>query len=188
MVFSKGWFCIRLHCSINVCLRKDHDRPALTGVFAVAMLSYVPSKFCSNEYVFNWFPSSVWYDRRRLVNAFQYWLIVYYIVDHLSQPIAMRQNSYIKGTTDVISFVEETIIPQDTILVSMDVTSLHTSIPQDDGIQTVCNAYENFHNNNPPIPSHYLKQMLGLTHKKNSIWVQRGKSRLTGRLGEQKWR
>ena len=81
----------------------------------------------------------------------------------------MRQNSYIKGTTDVISFVEETIIPQDTILVSMDVTSLHTSIPQDDGIQTVCNAYENFHNNNPPIPSHYLKQMLGLTHKKNSI-------------------
>ena len=21
MVFSKGWFCIRLHCSINVCLR-----------------------------------------------------------------------------------------------------------------------------------------------------------------------
>ena len=78
--------------------------------------------------------------------------------DHLLQPIAMRQNSHIKDITDSINFVEETIIPQDTILVSMDVTSLYTNIPQDDGIQTVCNAYENFHNNNPPIPSHYLKK------------------------------
>ena len=83
----------------------------------------------------------------------------------------MRRNSYIKDTTrilsapdttDFINFVEETIIPQDAILVFMDVTSLHTKIPQDDGIQTVRNAYENFHNNNPPIPSHCLKQMLGL--------------------------
>ena len=78
-------------------------------------------------------------------------------VDHLLQPIAMRQKSYIKDTTDFINFFEQTI-PQDTILVSMDVTSLYTNIPQDDGIQTVCSAYENFHNNNPPIPSHYLKK------------------------------
>ena len=41
-------------------------------------------------------------------------------VDHLLQPIAMRQKSYIKDTTDFIHVVEETIIPQDTILVSMD--------------------------------------------------------------------
>ena len=51
----------------------------------------------------------------------------------------------------------------------MDVTSLYTNIPQDDGIQTVCNAYENFHNNNPPIPCHYLKQTLGLILKENSF-------------------
>jgi len=61
------------------------------------------------------------------------------------------------------------MIPQDTILVFMDVTSLYTNIPQDDGIQTVCNAHENFHNNNPRIPSHYLKQMLGLILKENSF-------------------
>ena len=51
----------------------------------------------------------------------------------------------------------------------MDVTSLYENIPQDDGIQTVCNAYENFHNNNPPIPSHYLKQMPGLILEENSF-------------------
>ena len=94
-------------------------------------------------------------------------------VDHLLQPIAMRQKSYIKDTTDFINFVEETIIPQNTILVSMDatvdVTSLYTNIPQEEGIQTVCSAYENFHNNNPPIPSHYWKKMLGLILKENSF-------------------
>jgi len=51
----------------------------------------------------------------------------------------------------------------------MDVTSLYMNIPQDDGIQTVCNACENFHNNNPPIPSHYLKRMLGLIFNENSF-------------------
>ena len=81
----------------------------------------------------------------------------------------MRQNSHVKDTTDFINFVEVAIIPQDTILDSMDITSFYTNIPQDDGIQTVCNAYENFHNNNPPIPFHYLKQMLGLVLKENSF-------------------
>ena len=51
----------------------------------------------------------------------------------------------------------------------MDVTSLYTNIPQDDGIQTVCSAYENFHNNNPPIPSHHLEKMLGLILNENSF-------------------
>ena len=36
-------------------------------------------------------------------------------------------------------------------------------------LKKVCNAYENFHNNNPPLPSHYLKQMLGLILKENSF-------------------
>ena len=90
-------------------------------------------------------------------------------MDHILQPIAMRQKSYIKDTTDFINFVEETIIPRDTILVSMDVTSLYANIPQEEGIQTVSSAYENFHDNNSPIPSHYLKEMLGLILKENSF-------------------
>ena len=32
-----------------------------------------------------------------------------------------------------------------------------------------CSAYENFHNNNPPISSHHLKKMLGLILKENSF-------------------
>ena len=51
----------------------------------------------------------------------------------------------------------------------MDGTSLYTNIPQEEGITTVCRAYQAFHNNNPPIPSHYLKEMLKLILQENSF-------------------
>ena len=90
-------------------------------------------------------------------------------MDHLLQPIAQKQRSYLKDTTDFINFIEKTQVSNDTILVSMDVTSLYTNIPQEEGITIVCQAYEKYHNNSPPIPSHYLKQMLGLILKENSF-------------------
>ena len=49
-------------------------------------------------------------------------------VDKLLQPIAQTQKSYLKDTTHVINFMEKTT----TILVSMDVTSLYTNIPQEE--------------------------------------------------------
>ena len=62
-------------------------------------------------------------------------------VDHLMiQPIAQKQASYLKDTTDFLNFIEKTKLPKDTILVSMDVTSLYTNIPQEEGITTVCEA------------------------------------------------
>ena len=90
-------------------------------------------------------------------------------VDRLLQPIAQRQKSYIKDSTDFINFVERTKIRQDAILVSMDVTSLYTNIPQEEGITTVCRAYDAFHNNNPPIPTKYLRELLDLILKENSF-------------------
>ena len=85
------------------------------------------------------------------------------------QPIAIKQKSYLKDTTDFINFIEKTKVSHDTILVSMDVTSLYTNIPQEEGINTVCKAYNRFYNDSPPIPSHYLKEMLGLIPKENSF-------------------
>ena len=71
------------------------------------------------------------------------------IVDRLLQPIAQRQRSNIKDSTDFINFVERTKIRQDTILMSMDVTSLYRNIPQEEVITSVCRAYNAFHNKNP---------------------------------------
>ena len=90
-------------------------------------------------------------------------------VDTLLQPISTSQTSYLKDSTDFINFIEKTKMGKRTFLVTMDVTSLYTNIPQKEGITTVCNAYENFHKNNPPIPTNYIKEMLRLILKENSF-------------------
>ena len=59
-------------------------------------------------------------------------------VDKLLQPIAHQQKSYLKDTTDFINFMERTNVPENAILVSVDVMSLYTNIPQEEEIQTIC--------------------------------------------------
>ena len=51
----------------------------------------------------------------------------------------------------------------------MDVTSRYTNIPQEEGITTVCNAYETVYKNNPPIPTRFIREMLQLILKENSF-------------------
>ena len=51
----------------------------------------------------------------------------------------------------------------------MDVTSLYTNIPQEEGITVICNPYKVFHENNPPTPTALLREMLGLIRKENSF-------------------
>ena len=53
----------------------------------------------------------------------------------------------------------------------MDVTSLYTNIPQNEGIEVVCKTYVNFYKDNPPIPTHYVRTMLTnrLILKENSF-------------------
>ena len=91
-------------------------------------------------------------------------------------PVAKVQNSYLKDTTEFINFIEGKKGPENIFLVSMDVTSLYTNIPQEEGITIVCNAYEVFHENNPPIPTALLREMLGLILKENSFQFNGGNS------------
>ena len=90
-------------------------------------------------------------------------------VDRLLQPIAQQQKSYLKDTTDFVNFIENTKAPADVILVSMDVTSLYTNIPQEEGIDTVCRAYEIFYRNEPPTPTQLPKRALRLILQENSF-------------------
>ena len=55
-------------------------------------------------------------------------------------PIAHKQKSSIKDTTDFIIFIEKTKIGKDTILVLMYVSSLYTNIPQEEGTEIACMA------------------------------------------------
>ena len=51
-------------------------------------------------------------------------------VDKLLQPKVKQQKSYLKDIADFVNYRENTKVPEDVILVSMDVTSLYTNIPQ----------------------------------------------------------
>ena len=51
----------------------------------------------------------------------------------------------------------------------MDVTSLYTNIPQEEGINIVCKAYEKFYKHNTPITTLYLREILGLILNENSF-------------------
>ena len=44
----------------------------------------------------------------------------------------------------------------------MDVTSLYTNIPQEEGIETVCNAYDSIYEGEFPFQTQYLKRALEL--------------------------
>ena len=90
-------------------------------------------------------------------------------LDHILQPIAQVQKSYLKDTTQFINFIEKRIVPKNAILVSMDVNSLYTNIPQEEGINTVCEAYESFCKNDTPIRTHSLEGLLRLILQENSF-------------------
>ena len=88
-------------------------------------------------------------------------------VDHLIQPIAQLQASYLKDTTDFINFIERIKLPKSAIHVSMDVTIQKKT--QREGIITVCLAYEEFHQGNPPVLTRFLSEILSLILLENSF-------------------
>ena len=90
-------------------------------------------------------------------------------VDYLLQPIAKKQESYVKDTTNFINFIEKTTIPDYAILSTFDVCSLYTNIPQEEGIEVVCLHYEKHYEPELPIPTHYLKELMRLILKENSF-------------------
>ena len=86
--------------------------------------------------------------------------------------LKFRNHTLKKDTTNFLNFIEKMKVAKGTMLVSMDVASLYTKGPgkrQKEGINIVCNAYETFHLNKPPIPTLYLRDMLGLILKENSF-------------------
>ncbi|XP_073237462.1 uncharacterized protein [Porites lutea] len=90
-------------------------------------------------------------------------------VDSLLQPIAKSQKSYLKDTTDFVNFIERRNLPEEVFLVSLDVASLYTNIPQEEGINTVCKAYQTFYGENTPIPTQSLRKILDLILQENSF-------------------
>ena len=54
-------------------------------------------------------------------------------VDHWLQPFVNKLSSHIKDTNEFIKLIENTKVPTDCLLVSIDVSSLYTNIPHSEG-------------------------------------------------------
>ena len=72
-------------------------------------------------------------------------------VDHYIQPLAKQVKSYIRDTTDFLNKIKSLErIPQDAILVTLDVRSLYSNIKHDEGLSALKECLDTRTINNPP--------------------------------------
>jgi hypothetical protein len=88
-------------------------------------------------------------------------------IDFHLQPFVENLPSHIKDTTDYLKKLENLTIPENTTLVTMDVTSLYTNIPHDDGIAACRKIWEQRTDQEPP--TECLVEMLTLVLKNNNF-------------------
>ena len=61
-------------------------------------------------------------------------------LDYIIKPLVPTTPSYIKDSSHIIALLEQTHVPPDALLVTIDVTSLYTNIPQDKGTDACLEA------------------------------------------------
>ena len=62
------------------------------------------------------------------------------LVDHFIQPLVPKLDSYIRDSGHFLWILDNIELPKDVILCTLDVTSLYTNIPNDEGIAAVRSA------------------------------------------------
>ena len=91
-------------------------------------------------------------------------------VDGWLNPLVQRLPSFIKDSMEFIKLVTTTSIPQNSTLVSIDVSSLYTNIPHRDGTEACIHALNNDQNPDPLRPPvEILTEMLNIVLKNNMI-------------------
>ncbi len=91
------------------------------------------------------------------------------LVDLHLQPHVKKIDSYIKDTNHIIDLIENTTIPNNCILATIDVKALYLNIPHRDGIEAVLNR---LYRNNPDsddveIPPETMRDLLNIVLTKN---------------------
>lgn len=71
-------------------------------------------------------------------------------IDSLIRHIPGTLESYVKDTTDFLRDISDLPVPENSYLVTLDVSSLYTNIPHDDGIAALKNMYAQHRQPNTP--------------------------------------
>ncbi len=87
-------------------------------------------------------------------------------MDHWLQPLAQALPSYIKDSKSFIKIIESTPLPKDCILCTLDVSSLYTNIPTEEGMSAALRALKSVRNEACP-PIEYLSRLLSLVLHNN---------------------
>ena len=91
-------------------------------------------------------------------------------LDNYLQPIMKQLPSYLKNSSQLINELEELNIPENTILLTVDVKSLYTCIPHEDGIEACYRAWlkqERLDPQHPPAET--LRHLLEIVLKLNTL-------------------
>lgn len=89
-------------------------------------------------------------------------------IDSLIKDIPPTLPSYVKDTNHFLADIIDLVIPDGSLLVTLDVASLYTNIPHSDGIRSVIQAYDNASEDNP-VDSETLGVLLELVLKLNNF-------------------
>lgn len=68
--------------------------------------------------------------------------IISSFIDSLIKDIPPTLPSYVKDTNHFLADIMDPVIPEHSLLVTLDVASLYTNIPHSDGIRSVIHAYD----------------------------------------------
>ncbi|XP_072024937.1 uncharacterized protein [Amphiura filiformis] len=90
-------------------------------------------------------------------------------LDYFLLPLVQEQETYLKDSPELIKILANLKLPQDITLVTADVTSLYTNIPQDQCLEIVVDRLEksNKRYQIPKPPPHLVRRILELILKRN---------------------
>ena len=91
-------------------------------------------------------------------------------VDYWFQPHTKLLQSYLKDTNQFISEIEQLTIPPNATMVTIDVKSLYTNIPHNEGIKACLAAFISLERTNPQQPpAEILTNLLEIVLKNNTF-------------------
>ena len=91
-------------------------------------------------------------------------------VDHWLQPRMKELPSYIQDSTEFINILEETPIPENAILASIDVSSLYTNIPHSEGTAAAVKAIRESPSLDPfEPPAEVIGELIDIVLKNNAF-------------------
>ena len=90
-------------------------------------------------------------------------------VDHFIQPLVKELPSYLRDSSHLINLIKDLRIPNDSILATLDVTSLYTNIPNDEGIEAIGGYLSRYRHHSLNPTNYSLRKLLELVLTTNNF-------------------